>query len=173
MGTIKDFSSLSENNFIQILRDILDGFFNRLSSSKQSIEIDPQIRSQLEQLLRSTNPSSTKINTNDLPEHLQKIYRNFVNDYRRDIERYHLHHASQYMDEYRLKNFDWNIRIALHDEHLFKCRLPLVNLQLELTNEKDTKNLLLELDEQELNRLIDEMTKIEQAMNNTNVLLSQ
>ena len=53
--------------------------------------------------------------------------------------------------------------MALHDEHLFKCRLPLVNLQLELTNEKTSKNLLLELDEEELNRLIAEMTKIEQV----------
>lgn len=53
--------------------------------------------------------------------------------------------------------------MALHDEHLFKCRLPLVNLQLELTNEKDSKDVLLELDEQELNRLIDEMTKIDQV----------
>jgi len=40
----------------------------------------------------------------------------------------------------------------------------MTNLQLELTNEKDSKNLLLELDEQELNRLIDEMTKIEQVI---------
>ncbi|CAF1580638.1 unnamed protein product [Adineta steineri] len=173
MGTIKDLSSISEDNFLQLLRDILDQYFDRLPSSKQTLDIDPQTRKQVEQLLRSTNPSSNKISTNDLPEHLQKLYLNFVNDYRRDIERYHIQHSSQYIDEYRLKNFDWNIRIALHDEHLFKCRLPLVNLDLELTNEKDSKNILLELNEQELNRLIDEMTKIEQAMNNTNVLLTQ
>jgi hypothetical protein len=52
-----------------------------------------------------------QIPTNDLPEHLQKLYINFVNDYRRDIERYHIKNASQYIDEYRLKNFDWNIRV--------------------------------------------------------------
>jgi hypothetical protein len=52
-----------------------------------------------------------QIPTNDLPEHLQKLYTNFVNDYRRDIERYHIQNASQYIDEYRLKNFDWNIRV--------------------------------------------------------------
>ncbi|CAF0919540.1 unnamed protein product [Rotaria sordida] len=173
MDTTKNLSSLSENNFIQLLRQILDEYFHRLSSTKQTIKIDPQIRIQLEQLLRSTNPSANKIITNDLPENLQKLYINFVNDYRHDIERYHIYQASQYMDEYRLKNFDWSIRMALHDEHLFKCRLPLVNLQLELTNEKNSKDILLELDEQELNKLIDEMMKIEQAMNNNNLLLSQ
>jgi hypothetical protein len=56
-----------------------------------------------------------QINTNDLPEHLQKIYLNFINDYRRDIERYHIQHAGQYMDEYSLKNFDWNIRVKLNE----------------------------------------------------------
>ena len=56
-----------------------------------------------------------QISTNDLPEHLQKLYINFVNDYRRDIERYHIQHASQYIDEYRLKNFDWNIRVNTTD----------------------------------------------------------
>ncbi|CAF1384127.1 unnamed protein product [Rotaria sp. Silwood1] len=173
METIKDLASLSENNFIQFLRQILDEYFHRLPSTKQTINVDSKIRIQLEELLRSTNPSSNKITTNDLPQHLQKVYINFVNDYRHDIERYHIYQASQYMDEYRLKNFDWNIRIALHDEHLFKCRLPLVNLQLELTNEKNSKDILLELDEQELNRLIDEMMKIEQTMNNSNLLLSR
>jgi hypothetical protein len=54
-----------------------------------------------------------QITPNDLPEHLQKLYTNFVNDYRRDIERYHIQHASQYMDEYRLKNFDWNLRVKI------------------------------------------------------------
>ena len=39
-----------------------------------------------------------------------------------------------------------------------------MNLQLALTNEQKTKNVLLELDEQELSRLIDEMTRIEQVM---------
>ncbi|CAF3053535.1 unnamed protein product [Rotaria socialis] len=173
MDAIKELSSVSEDNFIQLLRNILDEYFHRHSSFKTTINADSQIRLQLEQLLRSTNPSSDKINTNDLPEHLQKIYLNFVNDYRHDIERYHVHQASQYMEEYRLKNFDWNIRIALHDEHLFKCRLPLVNLELELTNEKNSKDILLELDEQELNKLIDEMVKIDQTMNNNDVLLSQ
>jgi len=56
-----------------------------------------------------------QISTNDLPEHLQKFYINFVNDYRRDIERYHIQHASQYIDEYRLKTFDWNIRVKTKD----------------------------------------------------------
>ncbi|UJR25681.1 hypothetical protein I4U23_007032 [Adineta vaga] len=173
MGTLKDLSSLSENTFLQVLRDILDEYFQRIPSSKESSDIDPQIRRQLEHILRSTNPSSNKIPTDELPEHLQKFYMNFIHDYRRDIERYHIYHSSQYIDEYRLKNFDWNIRMTLHDEHLFKCRLPLVNLELELTNENHSKNILLELDEQELNRLIEEMTKIEQTMNNTNVLLTQ
>lgn len=54
--------------------------------------------------------------------------------------------------------------MAVHDEHLFKCRLPILNLQLELTDEKQSKNLLLELDEQELNKLIDQMTEIEQVI---------
>ena len=31
-----------------------------------------------------------QITTDDLPENLQKTYLNFVNDYRRDIERYHI-----------------------------------------------------------------------------------
>ena len=53
--------------------------------------------------------------------------------------------------------------MAVHDEHLFKCRLPLVNLELGLTDEKKSTNVLLELDEQELNRLIDQMTAIEQV----------
>lgn len=53
-------SSLSENNFLEILRNILDEYFNRLSS-KQSKDIDQQIRLQLEQLLRSTNPSSKQV----------------------------------------------------------------------------------------------------------------
>lgn len=55
--------------------------------------------------------------------------------------------------------------MALHDEHLFKCRLPLLNLQLQLTNGNQSKNLLLELDEDELTRLIDQMTQIEQVRN--------
>ena len=81
--------------------------------------------------------------------------------------------------------------MALHDEHLFKCRLPLLNLQLQLTNGNESKNVLLELDEDELTRLIDQMTQIEQVrkpffvflsqnfsffiqtMNNANILLSQ
>ncbi|CAF0779501.1 unnamed protein product [Adineta ricciae] len=173
MGTLKDLSSLSEENFLQVLRDILDEYFHRLPSSKQAKDIDSQLRRQLEQILRSTNPSSNKIPTDDLPEHLQILYTNFVHDYQRDIERYHIQHASQHLDKYRLENFDWNIRMAVHDEHLFKCRLPLVNLELGLTDEKKSTNVLLELDEQELNRLIDEMTTIEQAMNNTNTLLTQ
>lgn len=169
MGTIKNFSGLSESDFIQSLRLILDETLNR--SSNQSISLDPQFRLQLEQLIRSTNPSSKKINFNDLPENLQKTYSNFIVDYRRDIERYHLQHASQHFDEYRLKNFDWNIRMVLHDEHLFKCRLPLVNLQLELTNEQTSKQVLLEFTEEELNQLIDQMTQIEQIMNNSNGLV--
>ena len=36
---------------------------------------------------------------------------NFLNDYRHDIERYHIYRASQYMDDYQLKNFDWNVRV--------------------------------------------------------------
>lgn len=108
---------------------------------------------------------------------------NFVHDYRRDLERYHIQHASQSMDEYSLKNFDWTVRVkfdhptrlflsllfffqmAVHDEHLFKCRLPLLHLQLQLTNGNQSKNLLLELDEDELTRLIDQMTQIEQVTN--------
>jgi hypothetical protein len=54
--------------------------------------------------------------------------------------------------------------MVLHDEHLFKCRLPLMNLQLDLTDEQQTKSIHLELDEHELNRLIDEMTRIEQVI---------
>lgn len=53
--------------------------------------------------------------------------------------------------------------MVLHDEHLFKCRLPLVNLQLELTNEQTSKHLLFELNEEELNQLIEQMTQIEQV----------
>jgi len=54
--------------------------------------------------------------------------------------------------------------MVLHDEHLFKCRVPLVNLQLELTNEQSSKQVLLELNEEELNQLIDQMTQIEQVV---------
>lgn len=61
--------------------------------------------------------------------------------------------------------------MVLHDEHLFKCRLPLVNLQLELTNEQTSKQVLLEFTEEELNQLIDQMTQIEQIMNNSNGLV--
>lgn len=51
----------------------------------------------------------------------------------------------------------------MHDEHLFKCRLPLFNLQLELTDGQKSQNVHLELDENELTRLIDQMTEIEQV----------
>lgn len=54
--------------------------------------------------------------------------------------------------------------MVLHDEHLFKCRVPLVNLQLELTNEQTSKQVLLEFNEEELNQLIDQMTQIEQVV---------
>ena len=46
---------------LQLLRDILDVALNRLPSSKETLDINPQIRIELEQLIRSTNPSSTKV----------------------------------------------------------------------------------------------------------------
>ncbi|CAF4246729.1 unnamed protein product, partial [Rotaria magnacalcarata] len=60
MDAIKELSSISEDNFIQLLRNILDEYFHRHSSFKNAINADSQIRLQLEQLLRSTNPSSDK-----------------------------------------------------------------------------------------------------------------
>ncbi|CAF1096842.1 unnamed protein product [Didymodactylos carnosus] len=165
-------TALSEQNFINLLCNILDKAFNRVSPTRLTVEPSTstyyQTRLKLIQLLRSTNPSATSEaihqlkEFNELPNNLQLVYEKFIKEYKFDIERYHLYQSSQHMEESYLKDFDWNIRIAMVDENYSKCRLPLLNLKLQLLEQNKPKNIYLELDETDLNRLITEMENIEQ-----------
>lgn len=84
---------------------------NETNSSKyKSIDIESEMILFVLQI--SFDRISLLSKTSDLlPDHLRGIYSNFVHDYRRDLERYHIQHASEGLDEYRLKNFDWNVRV--------------------------------------------------------------
>ena len=46
---------------MQVLRDILDEYFGRQRSSSAKTGVDPHVRNQLKDLLRSTNPSAVKV----------------------------------------------------------------------------------------------------------------
>lgn len=197
-----DFSTLNEEKFVEvkywndfwrkeisfsvplkILQKVFSEFFSRKSSTSETKNDEKLIQDELKKMIERTNPSDLQsADLSFLPKNLRKVYSNFVADFRRDFERFHLERAAQNFDQNRLKDFDWNVRVkknwkrktlkkkqnksfqlVLHDEHLFKCRLPLLNLELQLTNEQRTQNVLLELDEHELDRLIEQMSNIEQV----------
>lgn len=123
MQNASEFSSISEENFLLLLRDVLDEEFSRERTSNLPNELNEEIRRKTKEILRNTNPSSFKIRPEILPENLQEIYAKFVHDYRRDLQRFHVQRSSEFLAEQRLKNFDWNVRVRKQNVEKFNVMI--------------------------------------------------
>nr|XP_022321747.1 COMM domain-containing protein 8-like [Crassostrea virginica] len=132
----------------------LEEWFDLVDSSERVVKAairEPLNKDQIYQRLGS------------LPEEFQSVFLDVINSRRQDIHQ-QLITDTNLISKATLKDFDWQIKLAMASDKLSSIQEPILNLDLDVQSEAVTQIHSLELTREDLNKLISSLDSANRAV---------